>query len=70
MANSNTSTLGVGFPALLGLTFIILKLCHVIGWSWWWVLCPFWAGLGIAILIALIYFILLIAGLMRLQKRR
>lgn len=27
---------------LLGLLFIALKLCGVLGWSWWWVLAPFW----------------------------
>lgn len=27
---------------LLGLIFITLKLCKIIGWSWWWVLAPFW----------------------------
>lgn len=32
------------FPILgiLGLIFITLKLTGVIGWSWWWVLSPFW----------------------------
>jgi len=29
-------------PTLLGVAFIVLKLCHVINWSWWWVLAPFW----------------------------
>lgn len=29
-----------GFLTLLTLTFIILKLCGVITWSWWWVLSP------------------------------
>ncbi len=34
---------GIGVTGLLGVAFIILKLCHVIDWSWWWVTCPFWA---------------------------
>jgi hypothetical protein len=43
---------GIGFlPTILGISFIILKLCNVIGWSWWWVLAPFWG----AILIKSIY---------------
>ena len=33
---------GVGLFALLGVLFIGLKLGGVIGWSWWWVLAPFW----------------------------
>lgn len=35
--NSKTS---VGFIGLLTLLFIALKLCGVIGWSWWLVLAP------------------------------
>lgn len=29
---------------ILGIAFVILKLTSCIGWSWWWVLLPFWAG--------------------------
>lgn len=25
--------------------FLILKLCNVIDWSWWWVCSPLWIGL-------------------------
>lgn len=32
----------ISLPTLLGVTFIILKLCNVIAWSWVWVLSPFW----------------------------
>jgi len=35
---------GIGFPGLLTLLFIILKLTGVIAWSWWWVLSPLWIG--------------------------
>ena len=27
---------------LLTVAFIVLKLCGVINWSWWWVLSPMW----------------------------
>ena len=52
MSESSTSaaTGGVGFSGLLTLVFIVLKLCHVIDWSWWWVLSPIWISFGIAIL--------------------
>ena len=33
---------GVSFTGLLTVAFIVLKLCHVIEWSWWWVLSPIW----------------------------
>ena len=39
MKNNNIN-LDIGFLDLLTLTFIVLKLCNVIDWSWWWVLSP------------------------------
>jgi len=41
---------GIGFLGLLTIAFIVLKLCAVIDWSWWWVLSPTLIPLGIAIL--------------------
>lgn len=40
-----TTNNGVSLPTILGLVFIILKLCNVIDWSWIWVLAPFWLGI-------------------------
>jgi len=37
---------------LLGITFLVLKLCKVIAWSWWWVTLPFWAAIALVIAIA------------------
>lgn len=34
--------INIGFPGLLGLLFVALKLTGVIAWSWWWVTAPFW----------------------------
>lgn len=34
----------VTFLSLLGIVFIVLKLTHVIDWSWWFVLIPIYAG--------------------------
>jgi hypothetical protein len=48
---SNTSTGGVGLFSLLTVAFVVLKLCGVISWSWWWVLCPLWAPLVIVLLV-------------------
>jgi len=31
-----------GLPTTLFLIFLILKLCGVIVWSWWWVFAPIW----------------------------
>lgn len=51
MSNSNNSgSGGIGIIGLLGVVFVTLKLCGVIGWSWWWVTFPFWGGLSIALI--------------------
>ena len=42
---------GIGFPSLLALLFIGLKLTGYINWSWWWVLSPLWIGAILAIVI-------------------
>ena len=42
---------------LLTITFIILKINHLIKWSWFWVFCPIWipivilVGLGVGIIV-------------------
>lgn len=28
--------------SLLTIAFVVLRLCEVIRWSWWWVLSPVW----------------------------
>lgn len=42
---SSSSGSGVSLLSILGVAFIILKLCKVIDWSWWWVTLPLWGGL-------------------------
>lgn len=46
-----------GFPTLLTIAFIVLKLCNVITWSWWWVLSPIWIPIAIVALGLLFLFI-------------
>jgi hypothetical protein len=49
MEENTTQSSGFFLTALL-LIFITLKLCHVITWSWWWVLSPIWIPLLIALI--------------------
>ena len=51
--SSSSSSSGVGFFGLLTVAFVVLKLTHVIDWSWFWVFSPaiFSTGLGIILLI-------------------
>jgi hypothetical protein len=51
--NSSSSSGGVGFAGLLTVAFIVLKLTHVISWSWWWVLSPLWISFAIGIVVLL-----------------
>jgi hypothetical protein len=55
MANSSSSSGGIGFGGALALLFIGLKLGGVINWSWWWVLSPIWIPLALLVFIILIY---------------
>ena len=61
MSNNSSSSGGVGFVGLLTVAFIVLKLCHVISWSWWWVLSPVWIT---AIIVILFLVFVLLLGLL------
>ena len=45
---------GIGFGGLLAIVFIVLKLCKIIAWAWWWVLSPIWIPLAIYIICKII----------------
>lgn len=60
-ATATASASGIGFGGLLTIAFIVLKLCHVIDWSWLWVLSPLWiSAICILLIFALIAFIILL----------
>ena len=55
MNNKTNVNIELGGPCfLIFLVFLILKLCKVIEWSWWWVTAPLWIPLGIVIVIILV----------------
>jgi len=54
MAQESASSGGIGFSGLLTIAFIVLKLAHVIDWSWWWVLAPALAPVAIVVLLVFI----------------
>ena len=59
MEEKKTSRMGsVGFAGLLTIAFIVLKLCGVIAWSWWWVLSPVWITAAIVVVIMVVTVIL------------
>lgn len=58
MDNKSTAvTSGIGFCGLLTIAFIVLKLTHVINWSWIWVLSPLWIEALLAVLLGVIIFV-------------
>jgi hypothetical protein len=56
MSDNNSSVgCGGGFPGLLAVLFIGLKLTGYIDWSWWWVLSPIWISIVLAILAIMVF---------------
>jgi hypothetical protein len=63
---SNTSkTYNIGFLNTLTIVFVVLKLCKVITWSWWWILAPTWMPW---IILGTILFLVFVASLF-LEKK-
>ena len=59
-------TNSISFANLLGVAFIILKLCHVIEWAWVWVLAPIWIPWALAfVILAVVNVIVLIESLLK-----
>lgn len=46
-----TMNVDLRFGSLLGVAFVVLKLTHVIAWSWIWVLAPFWIPLVVTLVL-------------------
>jgi hypothetical protein len=47
MSKAKTASASTSTATLLGTAFVVLKLCHVIDWSWWLVTLPFWGGFAV-----------------------
>ena len=60
--HTRTKTSGIGLFGILGVAFIILKLCGVINWSWIWVLAPFWGGFLLALIAGVLHLICVLAA--------
>lgn len=60
---------GVGLLPLLTVAFVVLRLCGVIDWSWWWVLAPTWIPFALFMLAALVCVALGIVSLLLGKSR-
>jgi len=64
--NTNLSGSGIGLGGALFITFLVLKLCKVIDWSWWWVTAPLWGGFALVLgIVGVIFAIALIVGIIK-----
>lgn len=54
MNDNNNSRGGIDFESALTISFIVLKLCGVIEWSWLWVLSPIWISVIAVVIIAVV----------------
>lgn len=55
--------MSIGFILPLFLVFLILKLCGVIDWSYWWITSPVWISV-------VIFCVILFLSALRTIKRR
>lgn len=60
MKKDNHSGGGISFCGALTIVFIVLRLCHIVDWSWWIVLLP---ALVKAAIILVIFIVSVIAEL-------
>lgn len=42
---------GIGLGGVLFVVFLVLKLTHVIDWSWWWITAPLWVSVLLVIVL-------------------
>jgi hypothetical protein len=63
---TGTVTGGLSFTSVLFFVFLVLKLCGIIDWSWWWITAPLWGGLALILAGYLIF--LIVVGILALFK--
>lgn len=55
MSNLKERSGGVDAVGVVLIVFVILKLCNVVDWSWWWVLSPLWICLALATVLFIVF---------------
>lgn len=48
----------ITLPEVVTVVFVIIKLCGLITWSWWWVLSPIWICWGAVLAVVFVIGIL------------
>lgn len=44
---------GISLSTVLFLIFLVLKLTHLIDWSWWWVTSPIWVPIVVSLVVVI-----------------
>lgn len=57
-------------PGLIFIVFLVLKLCSVISWSWWWITSPLWIFWAIFIMVVFAVAVVTINKKMSQRKRK
>ena len=60
---------GIGIVTILWVTFLILKLTHVIDWAWVWVFSPLWIAASLGALFFVIIGIILLLAVIGLTSK-
>jgi hypothetical protein len=50
-SNRDKSSSGLPLVTIHFVVFLVLKLTHVITWSWWWVTAPLWISFAVCLLV-------------------
>ena len=53
---------GIGLTGVVFVVFLVLKLTHVIAWSWWWVFAPLWIPAAIVLVMLLVLCVAYLIG--------
>ena len=66
---------GITLSGLVFIVFLVLKLCNVINWSWWWVTAPLWIPVAAFLAICFVVFfvgfcIVIIRAIVKSMKGR
>lgn len=59
-----------GLPMMLFIVFLILKLCKVIAWSWWWVTCPLWISIAMVVVFCVLYVMAMVVMSTRKYRKK
>ena len=66
---------GITLSGLVFIVFLVLKLCNIINWSWWWVTAPLWIPIALFVAVCIVIFIVgvfigIVRAICKANKRR